>query len=327
MKYTQIALLHKYGLAIRGFRGQHLLVDPNIQRKIVELVHPKPKEWILEIGPGLGALTGKILEAGAQVIAVEKDRRFCGILEAELGAQSKGRLRIENADILKTDLTSLRGGGKEIPRPSLRVPRSGAKQSLGLGTGSAILSEIASPAKKRGGLAMTGKAGLKVVSNLPYYITSPVLFWLIENRARIEKAVLMMQREVANRLLAQPGEKDYGRLTLAVRYYADTHKAFHVSRNCFIPRPDVDSTVVTLEFHPSSKFPKGIDEDFLFHLIQTAFGARRKTLLNRLAGDPQIAKSRAELLELFGELKIPEKSRAEDLLLKDFIVLAGYLKS
>lgn len=280
MSSTQIALLKKYGLAVRGTSGQHLLIDPNIQQKIVERVRPRPGEWVVEIGPGLGALTGELLAAGARVIAVEKDRRFCEILEGELGRDYQGRLFIENRDVLKAPL---------------------------------------------GKLARRAAGKVKIVSNLPYYITSPVLFWLIENRTLIEKAVLMMQREVADRLLAPPGNKDYGRLTLAVRYYADVERDFQVSRNCFSPKPDVDSSVITLDFHPSSKLPKGLDEAFLFHVIQVAFGARRKTLLHQLLRDPKTGKTREALLEIFRQTGISEKARGEDLLLKDFISLAEAL--
>ena len=290
MSKTQVTLLKKYNLAVRGSKGQHLLIDPNIQRKIVETVDPKSGEWILEIGPGLGALTQELLAAGASVIAVEKDKRFCEILEEELGADYKGRLWIKNEDILRTDLRKL------------------------LNTRTCPLGQVSKRSRK-----------IKVVSNLPYYITSPVLFWLVANRTWVERAVLMMQREVANRLLAQPGEKDYGRLTLAIRYYAQVQRAFHVSRNCFSPRPDVDSTVIALDFYPPSKLPKGIDRDLVFRLIQVAFGARRKMLLNRFVNDSKIQKSRAELLEILRELKIPETARAEDLLLKDFISLAESL--
>lgn len=290
MQRTQISLLKKYGLEVRGVKGQHLLIDPNIQRKIVELISPKPKEWILEIGPGLGALTAEILAAGASVVAVEKDRRFCEILEGELGGDYKGKLWVENADILKTNF-------EKLLRGCSRLSSRGAKR----------------------------QSNLKVVSNLPYYVTSPVLFWLIENRAFVEKAVLMMQREVARRILAQPGNKDYGRLTLAVRYYAEVHRAFDVSRNCFAPKPDVDSSVIVLDFHPPSKLPKGIDETLLFHLIKVAFGARRKTLLNRLANDPEIGKSRGEWVEILKKLGIPENTRGEELLLKDFLSLAESL--
>lgn len=167
---------------------------------------------------------------------------------------------------------------------------------------------------------------IKVVSNLPYYITTPILFWLIKNRSWVERAILMMQSEVANRLLAQPGHKDYSRLTLAMRYYAEVHRAFEVSRNCFTPAPEVDSSVMTLDFHPPSKMPKGLPEKFFFHVIQTAFGARRKTLLHQLAHDAEIGKSRAELIPLLKELGIPENARAENLLLKDFMALAVLLR-
>ena len=293
MSSTQIALLKKYGLAVRGLSGQHLLIDPNIQRKIVELVSPQPREWILEIGPGLGALTGEILAAGARVIAIEKDRRFSEILEGEWGGDYKGRLRVVNEDILKTGLKKLLSSQRRF------LPAGGNSKSI---------------------------SKLKVVSNLPYYITSPVLFWLIANRTHIERAVLMMQREVADRLLAQPGNKDYGRLTLAIRYYAEVRRAFDVSRNCFTPKPAVDSTVLTLDFHPPSRFPKGIDENFLFHLIQSAFAARRKTLLHQLARDAQIGKSRHELIQILGRLGISESTRGENLLLKDYLSLADELQ-
>lgn len=317
---TQISLLKKYGLKVRGLRGQHLLVDPNIQRKIIQLLDPRPNEWILEIGPGLGALTAEILAAGACVIALEKEKRFCEILEGELGGDYKGKLWVENADVLKTDLPKLL---KKFLRVSLRGPakdlwRRGRKGGFETRPYSGIASAPrGSPPRK--------DRRVKVVSNLPYYVTSPILFWLVAHRAYVEKAVLMMQREVAKRLLAQPGDKDYSRLTLALRYHADVHRAFDVSRNCFTPKPTVDSTVLTLDFYPPSKLPQGIDERFLFHLIQVAFGARRKTLLNRLAQDPQIGKSRQELVEILRKLGIPKEARAESLLLKDFISLAESL--
>ena len=305
MSSTQIALLKKYDLAVRGFIGQNLLVDPNVQRNIVEVVDPRPDEWILEIGPGLGALTAQILSAGARVIAVEKDKRFCEILQGELGADYKGKLLIENADVLKTDL------GKLLKRvSSLRGAPKGRRSNL--------KSKIASASSK---MLPRNDGKIKVVSNLPYYITSPALFWLIENRSSIEKSVLMMQREVAKRIMAQPGDKDYSRLTLGIRYYADVHRAFEVSRNCFTPKPDVDSTVVVLDFYPPSKLPKGLDEELFFHIVKTAFGARRKTLLNRLTRDSRIGKSREELLRVLNQLSIPENARAEDLLLKDFMTL------
>jgi 16S rRNA (adenine1518-N6/adenine1519-N6)-dimethyltransferase len=164
-----------------------------------------------------------------------------------------------------------------------------------------------------------------VISNLPYYITAPILFHLFSFHSSISLAVLTMQKEVAARLLASPGTKDYGRLTLAVRYYADVKHAFDISPGCFTPKPGVDSSVVLLKFHPPSKLPKGVDEDFLFHLIQTAFSQRRKTLLHLLLKDNQIKISRDGLAAIFLKLAFPATIRGEELLLKDFMALAQAL--
>lgn len=279
MKFTQIELLKKYGLSVRGNRGQHLLIDPNTQRKIVEHIELKPGEWILEIGPGLGALTSHLLEAGARVIAVEKDPVFCDVLRKEF-AGAGNRLEIRNADILQLEL-------KELIKGKTRK--------------------------------------IRIVSNLPYYITTPILFRIIENRERVPEAILMMQREVANRLLAQPGEKDYGRLALAVRYYAEVERLFDVTKHCFTPQPEIDSAVLRIRFHPLSAFSEDINEEFLFHVIHAGFAARRKTLLHGLSADVRIGKSRQEVQKILEDLGFPDKVRAESLLLKDFIELSRRL--
>ncbi len=278
---TQIALLKKYGLPIRGHSGQHLLIDPNTQRKIVDCLDPGPKDRVLEIGPGLGALTEEILNRGSKVWAVEKDPRFVEILKGEFGKDFKGRLEIIQQDILKLKLD-------EWP-----------------------------PSK--------GKGQWKVISNLPYYITAPILFYLIGYRKLISKALLTMQKEVAARLLAPPGSKDYGRLTLAVRYAADIHHFFDISPACFTPRPEVDSSVIELIFHTDSQIPKTVDESFLFHLIQVAFSQRRKTLLHLLVRDPALKVERSNLVKIFETLGFALSVRGESLLLKDYFALAEYL--
>ncbi len=277
---TQIELLKKYGLSVRGQSGQHLLIDPNIQRKIVDLLDPKPGDTILEIGPGLGALTEEILNRGAKVWAVEKDERFVEILKGEFADSLKGRLKIVSGDILKFDLKKI-------------VPKKAGKNFR-----------------------------LKVASNLPYYITTPILFHLIRYRDRIETAVLTMQKDVAARLLASPGSKDYGRLTLGVRVAADVRHGFDIPPTCFTPPPEVDSSVVVLTFYPGSKLPKDLDEKFLFALIQTAFGQRRKTLFSLLGRDPKIKVDRSRLAQIFESLGFPSKVRGEELLLKDYLALA-----
>ncbi len=278
---TQIELLKKYGLPIRGHSGQHLLIDPNIQRKIVDCFDPGRQDRVLEIGPGLGALTEEILRRGSRVWAVEKDARLVEILKGEFGKEFKGKLEIIHRDILKLKLDEL-------------------------------------PASK-------GKEQWKVISNLPYYITAPILFYLIGYRKIISKAVLTMQKEVAERLLAAPGSKDYGRLTLGVRYAADVRHLFDISPACFTPQPAVDSSVIELSFHADSQMPKGVDESFVFHLIQTAFSQRRKTLLHLLVRDPSLKLGRADLLKIFETLGLGPSVRGESLLLKDYLALAEEL--
>jgi 16S rRNA (adenine1518-N6/adenine1519-N6)-dimethyltransferase len=278
---TQIALLKKYGLPIRGYSGQHILIDPNVQRKIVNSLDPKPRDKVLEIGPGLGALTEEILKRGSRVLAVEKDKRFAEILEGELSRDYGKKLEIIHGDILKLKLDRLK------------------------------------PSKD--------KTLWKVMSNLPYYITAPILFHLIGYRRLVSKAVLTMQKEVANRLLAPPGSKDYGRLTLAVRYAADIRYLFDISSTCFTPRPEVDSSVVELTFHSDSQMPQHMDEPLLFHLIQAAFSQRRKTLLHIFSRDPKIKKNRDALLLIFKAAQIDPSARGENLLLKDFFTLTEKL--
>ncbi len=278
---TQIDLLKKYGLPIRGHSGQHLLIDPNTQRKIVDALDPQPNDKILEIGPGLGALTYEILRRGANVLAVEKDERFIEILRGEAGKDYRGRLEVLNQDILKFKLDSLKG-----------------------------------------------KEKWKVISNLPYYITAPILFHLIESRQKFSKAVFTMQKEVAERLVAAPGSKDYGRLTLGVRYSADVRLLFDISKTCFTPKPEVDSSVVELVFHPQSKIPEGTNEKFLFDLIQIAFNQRRKTLFHVLSHEPRFKTiTREQWTGLFAELGFEPKIRGEQLLLKDYMALAKELEA
>jgi len=278
---TQTQLLKKYGIPVRGNSGQHLLIDPNIQEKIVDALNPSPKDKILEIGPGLGALTHLILKKGSRVWAVEKDERFVHILEGEYGRDYRDHLKVIHEDALKLKFEKLK-----------------AKPST---------------------------AKWKLVSNLPYYVTAPILFHVFESWKLFSKAILMMQQEVAKRLIATPGTKDYGRLSLAAKFYADTRILFNVSPGCFSPKPQVQSSVVELDFHPESKLPEGLDRETIFKLIKVAFSQRRKTLLHLLSDNPEIGKSKESLKAIFQNIDFSEKVRGEELLLKDYFKLAGAL--
>ncbi len=281
---TQIGILKKYGLSVKGHLGQHLLIDPNMQRRIVDLLEAEPGEEIFEIGPGLGALTGRLLERGCKVRAVEKDPQFTGILKKEFPVfLEKGFFKILEGDVLKTDIRKW------------LAPKKGE----------------------------TGRR--KLVGNLPYYITAPIIFELMAVRRDLSRAVLTMQKEVAERLVASPGSKDYGRLTLGVRYGAETRHAFDIPPSCFTPSPSVHSSVMVLDFHDIRECLDPDEEKRLFDLIARAFSQRRKTLLGLLASWAQPALSRAQLEEIFSRLGFAPMVRGEELLLKDFIALGREL--
>jgi len=273
----QIQLLKKYGLSVRGARGQHLLIDENIQRKFVQAVSPQPGELILEIGPGLGAITELLLQSGARVTAVEHDPRFVEILKGELGRDFK-TFTLVHDDILKFNLK------KHVP----------------------------------------ARSQIKVVGNIPYYITSPILLYLISFRSLISTAYLTVQREIANRFFAQPGTKEYGRLSLLVRLYADASRKFEISRNCFSPKPDVDSTVVELNFRKS--LPSNIDEAVVLDLVKAGFGERRKNILNAITNGFKGRMTKDKAKEIISAAGLEETVRAEELMLKDFIRLAEEFK-
>lgn len=150
------------------------------------------------------------------------------------------------------------------------------------------------------------------------------MLYLISFRKFIDSAYLTIQREVADRIFAQPGTKAYGRLSLLVRFYTDVHRAFEISRNCFSPKPNVDSTAITLNFRKT--LPESIDETLLFQLIKFAFSARRKNIVNAIAEAYKISRkdekiSKDKIRVLLREAGLNETSRAEELMLKDFIRL------
>lgn len=171
---------------------------------------------------------------------------------------------------------------------------------------------------------------VKVLANLPYYITTPILMNLLESRVPLENLTLMVQEEVARRMKAGPGTKDYGALSLAVQYYAQPYIAAYVPQNCFIPRPGVGSAVISLTIR--KKPPVEVsDEKLMFSLIRAAFGQRRKTLVNSVSGSPELSRragidvSKEHLLSLLEEQQLPLAVRGETLELSEFAALADGL--
>jgi 16S rRNA (adenine1518-N6/adenine1519-N6)-dimethyltransferase len=237
---TQIELLKKYDLRIRGHLGQHLLMDPNTIRKIVDALDLQTGDRVFEIGPGLGAVTQEVLRRGFPLLAVETDKKFVELLTQELLPEYPDHFKLIQGDILKSDPTKM-------------------------------IREWAG-----------ADAQVKVIGNLPYYISTPILFHLVEHAEVFSCAVMMLQKEVAARLTAQAGDEDYGRLSVTSDLYGVTEFLFDVSPKCFLPPPEVTSRVVRYAFQPRDRSKAG-HEKFLLEIVRVAFSQRRKTLLSLLA--------------------------------------------
>ncbi len=276
------AIVQEKGFRPHKSRGQNFLIDANIVRKIAEAASLSPQDTVVEIGPGLGALTQELAEQAGKVIAIEIDRRLMATLRETLA--DKDNVRLVEADALKIDFDRLVG------------EHSG---------------------KIEGGLPT-----YKVVANLPYYITTPLLMHLLENRFKIDKMVVMVQAEVGRRMLAAPGSKDYGSLSVAVQYYMQPTFAFKVPPSVFYPRPKVNSLVLKLNARDRPLI-ENIDEELFFLIVRTAFNQRRKMLVNALTN---MGINRMVLLKALKEAGIDPRCRGETLNIRQFAALALVLQ-
>ncbi len=165
---------------------------------------------------------------------------------------------------------------------------------------------------------------IKVVANLPYYITTPIIMGLFESKVPLDSITVMVQKEVADRMQCQPGSKDYGALSLAVQYYANPQIVANVPPNCFMPRPNVGSAVIKLSLYPAPPVDVN-DESFMFKLIRASFNQRRKTLINGLKGGG-INISKEDILEALEKMELSPTIRGEALTLEEFAKLSNLLK-
>lgn len=163
---------------------------------------------------------------------------------------------------------------------------------------------------------------IKVVANLPYYITTPIIMMLLEHNLPIESITVMVQKEVADRMASGPGSKQYGAITVAMKYYCDTYLVANVPQNCFMPRPNVDSAVIKLTLHQESIVDIN-DEEQLLKIIKAAFSQRRKTLLNTLASNGNLGLSKEEIKNILDESGIGASTRGETLSLDDYAMLSN----
>ena len=163
---------------------------------------------------------------------------------------------------------------------------------------------------------------IKVVANLPYYITTPIIMGLFESGVPIDSITIMVQKEVADRMQTGPGSKDYGALSLAVQYYATAKVILNVSATCFMPRPNVDSAVIKLTRHKEPTVNEA-DEKLMFKIIRASFNQRRKTLVNGLKNSPELSFSKEQIVKAIEKIGKPETIRGEALTLEEFAELAN----
>lgn len=275
------AVLERHGFTFKKSFGQNFLTDTNILQKIVDTAEIDENVNVIEIGPGIGALTEFLAENAAEVMTFEIDERLVPILADTL--RDFDNVRVVNEDILKSDLQARI---KEFANPNLPI---------------------------------------KVVANLPYYITTPILMHLIESGIPFSEFVVMMQREVADRISAQPNSKSYGSLSIAVQYYMTAKVAFIVPRTVFVPAPNVDSAILKMvrRDQPAVEVK---DESLFFKVSKASFTHRRKTLWNNLTS--YFGKSNEVKTKLESALDNAELSpsvRGEALDLQEFARLADSL--
>ena len=276
------AILERHGFTFKKSFGQNFLTDTNILQKIVDTAEIDKKVNVIEIGPGIGALTEFLAESAAEVMAFEIDDRLVPILADTL--RDFDNVTVVNQDILKVDLAQYIA---EFKNPDLPI---------------------------------------KVVANLPYYITTPILMHLIESGIPFSEFVVMMQREVADRISAQPNTKAYGSLSIAVQYYMTAKVAFIVPRTVFVPAPNVDSAILKMVRRDQPAVAVQ-DEKFFFKVSKASFVHRRKTLWNNLTSHfGKSEETKAKLTAALEQAELSPSVRGEALTLADFARLADALK-
>lgn len=270
----------KHDLRLSKSLGQNFLADKNIVDSIVEQSHIGKEDHAIEIGPGIGVITRELCQAAGIVTAIEIDSRLIPVLAETLA--DFDNVEIINRDILKTDL-----------------------------------KEVILHAKLPDG---TKPKKVKVIGNLPYYITTPIIMKLLEDKIPVDSITIMMQKEVADRIIAEPGSKAYGAISAAVAYYCKVSRVANVPKEVFIPQPKVDSTVLRLDMRKEPPVDL-LSEETFFSCIKAGFGQRRKTLLNALSANLGIDKE--TISGALAEAGIDPVRRAETLSIEEFAQLAN----
>ncbi len=267
-------LLRRLNLRARKALGQHFLIDKGVLEMIVSAAEFTPTDVVIEIGPGLGVLTKELARQTGWVVTVELDNKLVGFLKQELA--SFDNITIVNADILKIDPAAL------LQEQKVRFPSN-------------------------------APFNYKVVANLPYYITSPVLRHFLETSAKPQIMVVMVQKEVAEAIVAEPGRMSV--LSVSVQFYGKPRIISYVPANCFYPAPEVDSAILRVELYPQPVVAVN-DKGSFFELVRAGFTASRKQIANSLAQG--LGQPKADVLPLLEKAGIEPKRRAETLTLDEW---------
>ena len=274
-------ILAKYGFSLKKSLGQNFLIDPNILRNIVSHAGLSEKTGVIEIGPGIGALTEHLARSAGKVVAFEIDGRLLPVLEDTLSPYDN--VTIVHQDILEADL--------------LQVMQD----------------------------HFVDYEDVVVVANLPYYVTTPIIMKFLLGKVPVSGMVVMMQKEVADRITAVPGTKAYGSLSIAIQYYMDAEVAMIVPKTVFMPQPNVESAVLRLTRKETAP-AKVIDEDFMFVVSRGSFVQRRKTILNNLQSSLPNGKLKKEvILQAFEQIGMDPGRRGETLTIEEFANLSNAL--
>ncbi|MBB1545758.1 MAG: ribosomal RNA small subunit methyltransferase A [Clostridiales bacterium] len=263
-------IMKRYNLDFKKKFGQNFLTAEEILEEIISKAKISKDDIILEIGPGIGTLTSKLLETGAEVISVEVDLELIRPLKERFFMYNN--FTIISADILKID----------------------------------IYSEIVKILESKGKTLNDKK--IKVVANIPYYITTPIMFKLLESRNIVSEIYIMVQKEVAERICAKIGTKESSSITYMVSYYTEYLWDIYVDKTKFVPSPKVDSKVIALKFR-EKPYPEVKNEELYFEIIRSAFLHRRKTFLNSISASNKIDKK--IISNIMEELGIDLRIRAE----------------
>ena len=283
--------------------GQNFLSDPDIIRACVSAITPKPDDLMVEIGPGLGALTHPLLDTLHHLHAVELDRDIVSWMQGHYPA---GKITIHNKDALKFDFSSLTESSVSSPGMIARRQGRGDETVQTVQRGADTAANAASAPEMR---------RIRVVGNLPYNISTPILFHLLENAEHIIDMHFMLQKEVVERMVAAPSTPEYGRLSVMLQYRLYMEYLFTVPPDAFDPAPKVESAFVRAIPHSTLPFIAN-DEKKFANIVTAAFSQRRKTLRNTLKG----------ILDDdgFEALGIDSRLRAENLSVAQFVAMANY---